>query len=250
MSMTSTNQDLPGDDSQRCSNLKWLLHHGRAALAEIRGSMLSGDLRERIHALRRDRNAPECTLATQVTQDAEDGPGPITNDPNPGDGETRERELVLPDERSQALAALCDRLLEELAGTEAKAAEIRFVVHKHEHPGYPRLDPKSSAEAGDGELVWELRRLIAWSGGTIADVAQTLEIRGAGLDEKARELLRDEVRAVGFDLAALRVHLADPLDWDRELECLRAGEVAPFHDLAGDDDDEESDENDENDEDD
>ena len=93
----------------------------------------------------------------------------------------------------------------------------------------------------DGELVWELRRLIASSGGTIADVAQALETRGADLDEHARELLNDELAALEVDLATLNVHLADPVDWDNEFECLLAGEVAPFDDLVGDEDDQSDD---------
>ena len=43
---------------------------------------------------------------------------------------------------------MCDRLLQELGGAEVKSAEIRFVVHKHEDPGNPRLDPAWSADAG------------------------------------------------------------------------------------------------------
>jgi hypothetical protein len=237
MIMTSGNQNMPGVDAQRSTNLKRLIHRSHTALVEILESLLSVELRQRIHALRRDRRVPEATPATQLTGVLDDGPGPIPSDPPPGDGETRERELVpLPDERSQALAVLCDRLLQELNYAEAEGAEIRFVVHKREHPGYPRLDPRSLAEAGDGELVWELRRLIAWSGGTIADVAQALETRGADLDERSRELLRDEIETIDSDLATLSVHLADPLDWDSELECLLAGELAPFDDFADDED--------------
>jgi hypothetical protein len=81
-----------------------------------------------------------------------------------------------------------------------------------------------------------LRRLIAWSGGTIADVGRTLEARGADLDENARELLRDELAALDVDLATLNVQLADPVDWDSEFGFLLAGEVAPFDDLAADED--------------
>jgi hypothetical protein len=91
-----------------------------------------------------------------------------------------------------------------------------------------------AAGPADGELVLELRRLIAWSAGTIADVAHALERRAADLDKTARELLQDEVVALEIDLAALRARLANPVDWDRELEYLLAGEIAPFDDLAAD----------------
>lgn len=238
MSATSGNKDLPGADAQRSPKLKALMYRWHETLVEIRDSLLSGDPRQRIDANRRDIADPECAPEGQLTQVADDGPEPSRADPLTSDGDTRERELVpLPDDRSQALAVLCDRLLRELDGAELNAAEIRFVVHKHEHPDYPRLDPGSPAGAGDGELIWELRRLIAWCGGTIADVAQALETRGADLDENARELLRDEVAALDVDLATLNVHLADPVDWDSEFEFLLAGEVAPFDELAGDEDD-------------
>jgi hypothetical protein len=91
----------------------------------------------------------------------------------------------------------------------------------------------------DGDLIWELRRLLAWSGGTIADVTQTLEIRGAELNDTTRALLRDEVDAIGLDLATLRAVLADPVDWDRAYELLLAGEIPPFDEhAAGEDEDE------------
>jgi hypothetical protein len=242
MSTIRGNKNLPVADAQRSSKLKALMHRWHEALGEIRDSLLSGDRGQRIVAHRRDRCAPECAPVGQLTEVADDSPEPIRADAPISDGDAQERELVpLPDQRSQALAVLCDRLVQELDGAEVKAAEIRFVVHKHEHPGYPPVDQGSPAGAGDRELVWELRRLIAWSGGTIADVARALETCGADLDENARELLRDEIAAFDVDLATLNVHLADPVDWDSELECLLAGEVAPFDDLAGDEEDENDD---------
>ena len=238
MRATSGNQALPGVDAQRSTNFNWLIHRCREAVADMWDSLLSEELRQRIHVNRRDLRASERAPAGQLARVGDDGPEPITADPVPSAGETPERELVpLPDERSQALAVLCDRLLHELDGAEVQSAEIRFVVHKPEHPGNSGLDPAWSADAGDGELVWELRRLIASSGGTIADVARALEIRGADLDEHARELLNDELAALEVDLATLNVHLADPVDWDGEFECLMAGEVAPFDDPVGDEDD-------------
>ena len=133
---------------------------------------------------------------------------------------------------------MCARLLEDLDGEEVRAAEIRFVVHKHDHPGRPRLDPGSAERVSDGELVLELRRLLAWSGGAIADVARALETRGADLDESAREFLREEIEALDGDVDTLNVYLADPINWDSEFGCLLAGEIAPFDDLARDEDDE------------
>ncbi len=133
--------------------------------------------------------------------------------------------MPLPDDRAHALAVLCERLLGELDGAAVTAAEIRFVVHKPENPGYPRLDPDTESTAVDGELLWELRRLIAWSGGTIADVARALESRGAELDASARKLLQNEIEAVEVDLATVSLQLADPVDWDKELGFLLSGEV-------------------------
>jgi hypothetical protein len=242
MRTISGNKELPGVNAQRSINLNRLVQRWREAFGDVWDSLLSDELRRRILANRHNQHTPERGSAGELTRAVNDGPEPITADPLPSAGETRERELVpLPDERSQALAVMCDRLLQDLGGAEVKSAEIRFVVHKHEDPGNPRLDPAWSADAGCGELVWELRRLIAWSGGTIADVAQALETRGADLDEHARELLNDELAALEVDLATLNVHLADPVDWDKELECLLAGEVAPFDDLVGDEDDQNDD---------
>lgn len=241
--MTTTNRyngnnDVPGAIAQRSTKLKAVMHRWHQTWVEIRKSLLSGDRRQRADARRRDRHAP----AAELTQVAGERPEPLTADSPASDADTRERELVpLPDERSQALAVLCDRLLHELDGAEVKAAEIRFVVHKHEHPTYPRLDPESEAGADDGELLLELRRLIAWSGGTIADVARALETRGTELDENAREHLKDELEALDVDLATLNMYLADPVDWDREFESLLAGEVTPFDDPAGDEDEENDD---------
>jgi hypothetical protein len=232
---TTNGNDRPGADAQRFTKLKTLMHRWQRALVNVRGSLRPSDRRRRVDVRRRGRSAS----GAQLTQVAHDRPEPIRPDPPVGDGAAGGNGLVpLPSERSQALAVLCDRLLSELDGAEVNAAEIRFVVHKNEHSSYPRLEPEAKSGTSDGELVWELRRLIAGSGGTIADVAHALETRGADLDEAARELLRDEVAALEVDLATLNVSLADPVDWDGEFGCLLAGEVAPFDDLAGDEDDE------------
>lgn len=222
MSTTRGNEN----HAEESAKLKALVRRCRAALAQIRPS--------------RRATGGESPQAVDAVADM--APIPLELPPRDGDVDARERRLVpLPDERSQALAVLCDRLLHELDAEDVKAAEIRFVVHKHEHPGHPRLDPASLANAAAGELTWELRRLIAWSGGAIADVARALETRGVDLDETARALLQDELAILEADLATLNVHLADPVDWDRELECLLAGEVAPLDDLAGDEDDDSDD---------
>jgi hypothetical protein len=222
MSITRGNENYAEDSTK----LKALLRRWREALTQIGRSPRSIDV--------------ELRQAADETPD----PSPVTLDrPNgEGAGDACERQLVpLPDERAQALAVLCDRLLQELDGDDVRAAEIRFVVHRNEHPGHPRLDLESVAAPAAGELAWELRRLIAWSGGTIADVARALEIRGADLDDTARALLQDELASLDADLATVNVHLADPVDWDRELEFLLAGEVAPFDDLAADEDDDRDD---------
>ena len=87
-------------------------------------------------------------------------------------------------------------------------------------------------EGVEGDLIWELRRLLAWSGGTIADVTQALELRGSELDAAARSLLHDELDALDSDLALLRSVLTDGMDWDRAYERLLAGEIPPLDEHA------------------
>lgn len=239
MSTIGGNEELSGTETQRSAKLKALVHRWREALAEIRESLLSGDRRQLREHNRRDGGVTKSASAGDLNHVSEDGAEPIRPEPLTGDGDTGGRELVpLPTDRSQALAHLCDLLLQELDGADLRSAEIRFVVHKQEDPGSPRLDPDSLAGAGNAELIWKVRQLIAWSGGTIADVARALETRVADLDENARELLRDDVAAIDVDLEALNVLLAESVDWDSEFEWLLAGEVAPFDDPAGREDDE------------
>jgi hypothetical protein len=88
----------------------------------------------------------------------------------------------------------------------------------------------------DGDLIWELRRLLAWSGGTIADVTQALELRGTELDATARALLQEELDALDSDLALLRSVLTDRMDWDRAYERLLAGEIPPLDEAEDEDD--------------
>jgi hypothetical protein len=100
-------------------------------------------------------------------------------------------------------------------------------------------------EGVEGDLIWELRRLLAWSGGTIADVTQALELRGGELDAEARSLLRDELDALDSDLALLRAVLTERMDWDRAYERLLAGEIRPLdeHALSADEDEDENEPN-------
>jgi hypothetical protein len=84
----------------------------------------------------------------------------------------------------------------------------------------------------ESDLIWELRRLLAWSGGTIADVTQALELRGSELDAAARSLLQDELDALDSDLALLRSVLTDRMDWDRAYERLLAGEIPQLDERA------------------
>jgi len=146
---------------------------------------------------------------------------------------------ALPAGRSEALAAVCEELLRQFDDDQAGAAEIRLVVHKRDEMSTePASDPRpESSQAGhdeDNELVWELRRLIASSGGTIADVALALEQRGDELDRKGRRLLHDEVLAIDVDLAALKTLLSESIDWDTECKRLLADEVPPFEDPIAD----------------
>jgi hypothetical protein len=97
-------------------------------------------------------------------------------------------------------------------------------------------------EGVDGDLIWELRRMLAWSGGAIADVTQALELRGSELDAPARVLLQEELAAIDSDLAMLRTVLADGMDWDTAYERLLAGEIPPFaEDVVEDDENEDAD---------
>jgi len=231
MSTTRGNNNLPVIDAQSSTKLKALLRRWRQAYLDARDALTES----------RDSQRPTDGQLSQAP-DAMSDPQLIGSGPPATDADSAERPLVpLPDERAQALAVLCDRLLQELDGEDVRAAEIRFVVHRHEHPGYPRLDPEAVADPATGELLWELRRLIAWSGGAIADVARVLETRGSDLDKEARALLQDEIAALDVDLATLNVHLADPVDWDTEFHCLLAGEVAPFDDPVADEDDDNDD---------
>jgi hypothetical protein len=152
----------------------------------------------------------------------------------------------LPAERSEALAALCEALLRQFDDEQAGAAEIRLVVHKQgelptESATVPPPDSTSDHDEEENELVWELRQLLASSGGTIADVANVLERRGHDVDRKGRELLQDEVRAVEVDIAVLKTLLSDAVDWDAECRRLLADEVPPFEDLFVDDEHDEPD---------
>ncbi len=149
--------------------------------------------------------------------------------------------LPLPEERSEALAAMCEALLRQFDDDEAGAAEIRLVVHKR---GEPPSEPASGSRPGampatdaqEAELVWGLRQLLTSSGSMIADVAQALETRGGEVDRKGRELLQDEVSAIEVDMAVLKTFLSDEVDWDAECRRLLADEVPPFEDVAVDDD--------------
>ena len=100
-------------------------------------------------------------------------------------------------------------------------------------------------EGVEGDLIWELRRLLAWSGGTIADVTQALELRGGELDAAARSLLQEELDALDSDLALLRAVLTERMDWDRAYERLLAGEIPPLdeHALSADEDEDENEPN-------
>lgn len=148
-----------------------------------------------------------------------------------------------PEERAQALAEVCEALLRQFDDEQAGAAEIRLVVHKRdtESVSEPGHDPDQPAEAEDLALLWELRRLLASSGGTIADVANALERRGDEVGPTGRDLLQDEVGAIEIDIAVLKTLLSDPIDWDAESKRLLAGEVPPSEDHVVDDDDDQDD---------
>lgn len=188
----------------------------RRTLAGIRDPRLRADIHRLIDAYRTG-DAPE------------PAPSPTERAPSPT-------------ERAQALATVCEALLRQFDDDQAGAAEIRLVVHKRDT--VPLADAEQElAEPEDDELLWELRRLLASSGGTIADVAHALERRREDVDRKGRDLLQDEVGAIELDIAMLKVLLSDRVDWDNESKRLLAGEVPPFEghveDVDEDDDDEE-----------
>jgi hypothetical protein len=238
MSIICGNKYLSEASAQRCAKLKELIRRWQEGLSDVGVSLLANARRRRADAARR-RRASERVAGGQLTPVPDDTPEQIAAAALAGNGETEAPELVpSSDQRSHALAAVCERLLQELDREEVKAAEIRFVVHKREDPSYPRPDPQPADSVSDGELVWELRRQIGRSGDTIADVARALETRGIELDENARDLLRDELAALDADLETLNAYLSDPVDWDREFGSLIAGEVAPFDDFSGDEDEE------------
>jgi hypothetical protein len=140
--------------------------------------------------------------------------------------------------RDPRLRADIERLLDDY---RTGAAEFRLVVDKRDEPpgesaSDPRPDSTPAIDAEDDELIWELRRLLASSGGTIADVAHALERRARHVDRKGRDLLEDEVRAVEVDIAILKTLLSEPVDWDSECKRLLAGEIPPFEDEVVDDD--------------
>jgi hypothetical protein len=148
-----------------------------------------------------------------------------------------------PEERAQALAMVCEALLRQFDDEQAGAAEIRLVVHKRdtEPASDGRPDSGSLSDVADGELLWELRRLLASSGGTIADVAHALERRGDDVDHQGRALLQDEVSDIEMDIAMLKVLLSDAVDWDQEGKRLLAGEIPPFDDHVVEDDEDDED---------
>lgn len=150
----------------------------------------------------------------------------------------------LPETRSEALAAVFEELLRQFDDEHAGAAEIRLVVHKRDEPSTEpasdsRSDSAPAVDADGEELLWELRQLLASAGGTIADVAHTLEGLGDDIDRRGRDLLEDEVHAIEVDIAVLKTLLSDSVDWETECRRLLADEVPPFEDGAVADDDDE-----------
>jgi hypothetical protein len=199
----------------------------RKALSNIRDPRLRADIQRLIDVYLTGREPEPAPVPTE--------PAPVPTEPAP-----------VPSERAEALAEVCEALLRQFDDEQAGAAEIRLVVHKREErPGAPTLGPRPDVESPAGiedeELVWELRRLIASSGGAIADVAHALEKRGDEVDRRGRDLLHEELLAVEVDIAVLKTLLSDQVDWDTECKRLLAGEVPPFEDLAVDDDDDEDD---------
>lgn len=235
MSSTRGNHSLSNGQPQISIRVEPLVQRWLEAYRYVRGAVRKLRRSRTRDRHTRDRAGMRLAHATDGSPD----PQPVEARSLSGGADAPQRDRGSIAERSDALAALCDRLLRELDGDEVKAAEIRFVVHKPQQAGHPRIDPRSAADLAAGELVWELRRLIAWAGGTLDDVVGALETRAGDLDERGRELLQDEVMALDHDLTALKAHLAGPVDWDAEFDHLLAGEVSPFDDPAANEDDDE-----------
>jgi hypothetical protein len=238
MRTTRGNENLLTGQTQLSIRLGELLERWREICHDVHGTLANA------WALRRrNRETPDPVAGVPLPDAAGHTPDrlPVETERAAGSADATQPDVTSITERPEALAALCDRLLEQLDSTEVSGAEIRFVVHKHQPAAHPRLDPDAAAQLSIGELVLELRRLIAWAGAALADVTETLETRGVDLDESGRELLRDEITALDIDLSVLKAHLADPVDWDSQLEHLLSGEIGPFDDPAADENDDSDD---------
>lgn len=224
----------PGTATLEAIVRRWCLtsREIRKTLAGIRDPHLRAEIQRLLDAYWTGEKPPEPTPSPEASEPT---PGPEASEPTPSHAE-----------RAEALAEVCEALLRQFDDEQAGAAEIRLVVHKREEPpaeptSGPQADSEPSADAADEELVWELRRLLASSGGAIADVAHALERRGDEVDSRGRDLLHDELLAVEVDIAVLKTLLSDPIDWDTECRRLLAGEVPPFEDVGVEDDDDEDD---------
>jgi hypothetical protein len=141
----------------------------------------------------------------------------------------------------EVIAREWEQTLQALGGDLA-SAEIRLTVHARSKSGDPTTEPAPNPFAvGDrvsGQLLPQLRWLLAQSSGTIADAAHQLESRSAEVDDNARAQLREDLLVLDEELATLRALLIGPIDWDAEYGRLLGGELPPFGDDADPDDDE------------
>jgi hypothetical protein len=152
-----------------------------------------------------------------------------------GMGSSRADQLV------QAAEAARPRARQAFGDDDVSAVDIRLTVHKRQPPAQrtpvPGANPQRPGQLAGGDLLAWLRWLMSESSGTIANVAHQLETR-ASLDDDARAQLRDDVRVLDEDVAALKALLGAPVDWDAEHGRLIAGEVPPFAHDSDDEDDE------------
>ncbi|HTU95175.1 MAG TPA: hypothetical protein VMF14_04990 [Solirubrobacteraceae bacterium] len=253
MSSFNSENSRPSAEVEHLNRLEAIVRRGLdadlevgSALAEINDTWLYRASHETFEAYVRDRWGMSPALAQELIEAAEAAEAagrrsaasqqPTAPLPSPARG-------LVPARRDDAdrFSNIWEKARQEFGGDDVAAVEIHLTVHKRPRP--PALEPKpwSSAEAPDelagADLLRWLRWLMTESSGTIANIAYQLETHAAELDDDACEQLRDDVVVLDEDLSALKALLPGPVDWDVEHGRLIAGEVPPFEDDPGEDDD-------------
>lgn len=140
-----------------------------------------------------------------------------------------------------SLAKVWEQALGAIGGHEVAATDIRITIRKHGKRAELQPDPAPQvpiARLVADEAIPRLRWLLAHATGTIAAVTHQLEARSALLGDATRKHLGDDVFALEEELVRLEGVLAAPVDWDAEHERLQRGEIPPFDDGTGLEEDE------------